>query len=315
MPDQPCGEIHAAGAVLWRPGADGMEVAVVHRSRYGDWSLPKGKRMDREHILITAVREVWEETGVRAVLGRRLASTSYVADGRPKRVDYWAAHPAGQPGPAGAGLPPGDEVDEVAWLGPAAARERLSYPRDVEVLDSFTAGPPDTRPIVLVRHTATVSKSQWQASGGGDDLARPLSPRGVVQAMLLAEILSCVAPSRLISSAAERCAATLRPYASMTGAEIEIEPAFTLDTVPGAPHANSWSPSPAGQKRMAEAVAGPDGFTVCGHRQDLPTLLAWACRQLGAPLLVGRPLPKGGFWLLQASTAGLESAERHELGL
>jgi 8-oxo-(d)GTP phosphatase len=315
MPDRAAGEIHAAGAVLWRRGADGVEVALVHRPRYDDWSLPKGKRMDREHVLITAVREVWEETGVRAVLGRRLASTSYVVDGRPKRVDYWAARHAGPPGPAEAGFTPGHEVDEVAWLDPAAARGRLSYPHDVEVLDSFTAGPPDTRPIVLLRHAATVSKSQWQATGGGDDLARPLSPRGVAQAMLLAEALGCVTPCRLISSEAERCVASLRPYAGAAGAEIETEPAFTLDTVPGAPQANSWSPSPAGQKRVAEAVADPAGSVICGHRQNLPTLLAWACRQLGAPMLVGRPLPKGAFWLLQASTAGLESAERHELGV
>ena len=89
-------EIRAAGAVVWRPGTDGPEVVLVHRSRYDDWSLPKGKALAGEHVLLTAVREVEEETGIRVVLGRRLPSTHYQMHGnRPKTVDYWAAKPAG----------------------------------------------------------------------------------------------------------------------------------------------------------------------------------------------------------------------------
>jgi 8-oxo-(d)GTP phosphatase len=303
------GQIHAAGAVLWRPAGHGIQVALVHRPRYGDWSFPKGTRVRGEHAILTAVREVREETGERVLLGRRLASTSYLVDGRPKRVDYWAARPTG---PAGR-FTPGAEVDEVTWLDPAAARDRLSYPHDVEVLDSFTAGPAGTRAVVLVRHTATVSKSGWRATGGQDDMERPLSPHGEEQAALLADILGCLSPARAVSSAAERCVATLRPYAARSGAEVETEPAFTLEAVRTSPVVNTWSPSPAGHKRMAELAAGPASAVVCGHRQNIPTLLAWVCRELHAPMLVGRPLPKGGFWVLQVGQDGLASAERHEL--
>src|SRR5215469_17081811 len=86
--------ILSAGAVLWRPAADrghGTEVLLVHRPRYDDWSLPKGKREPGEHLLVTAVREVFEETTVRPVLGPQLPTTEYLALGRPKRVDYWSA--------------------------------------------------------------------------------------------------------------------------------------------------------------------------------------------------------------------------------
>ena len=116
------GEIQAAGAVLWRARAGRAETALVHRPRYDDWSFPKGKSLPGEHVLLTAVREVEEETGVRVALGRRLGSQSYLADGQPKRVEYWAARPVSPERFA-----PNDEVDALAWVPLAAAREQLSY--------------------------------------------------------------------------------------------------------------------------------------------------------------------------------------------
>ena len=91
MADAASGEIRAAGAVLWRVRAEGIETALVHRPRYDDWSFPKGKSLPGEHVLLTAVREVEEETGVRAALGRRLASQHYPVDGQPKRIDVQPA--------------------------------------------------------------------------------------------------------------------------------------------------------------------------------------------------------------------------------
>ena len=165
------GAIRAAGAVLWRPGTEGPQVALVHRRRYDDWSLPKGKSLPGEHVLLTAVREVAEETGVRVVLGRRLPSTHYARDGGPKVVDYWAARAADVPQPR---FQPNDEVDRLDWLELPAARDRLSYPHDAAVLDSFAAGPPDTIPFILVRHASAGSKTAWRAAGHEDDLIRPL---------------------------------------------------------------------------------------------------------------------------------------------
>src|SRR5579885_3571336 len=84
--------IEAAGGVLWRPalGGAGVEVALVHRPKYDDWSLPKGKLGGGEHVILAALREVWEETGFMGVVGRSLGEIRYLKEGVPKRVRYWA---------------------------------------------------------------------------------------------------------------------------------------------------------------------------------------------------------------------------------
>ena len=89
-------EVRAAGAVVWRPAGSGSRVALVHRPKYDDWSFPKGKCLPGEHVLITAVREVAEETEIETILGRKLRTVRYLSDGRPKQVDYWVARPAAQ---------------------------------------------------------------------------------------------------------------------------------------------------------------------------------------------------------------------------
>ena len=108
---------------MWRPAAGGTEVLLVHRPRYDDWSWPKGKREPGEHLLITAVREVFEESSVRPVLGPRLPTTAYLAAGRPKRVDYWSA--VGPDSSAEAS----HEIDAVSWVPLAqAACQNLPTP-------------------------------------------------------------------------------------------------------------------------------------------------------------------------------------------
>src|SRR5580693_10587153 len=88
-------EVRAAGAVLWRPAGPGVQVALVHRPKYDDWSFPKGKLEPGEHVLLAAVREVAEETALEVTLGRRLPPVQYVSGEVSKRVDYWVATAAG----------------------------------------------------------------------------------------------------------------------------------------------------------------------------------------------------------------------------
>ncbi|MEU4349433.1 NUDIX hydrolase [Streptomyces sp. NPDC023838] len=131
----PDGPVLAAGCVLWRHSpwsGGGLEICLVHRPKYDDWSHPKGKLKQGEEPLAGALREVLEETGHACVPGSRLPSAYYIdVQGRPKHVDYWAAE-------AGEGrFVPGDEVDRVLWLSPAAARHRLTEPRDRLLVDAL----------------------------------------------------------------------------------------------------------------------------------------------------------------------------------
>ena len=122
--------VRAAGGVVWRPGPDGRpEVLVVHRPKYDDWSLPKGKLDHGEEHEAAALREVEEETGLRCRLGRPLGSLAYEdRKGRPKVVRYWAMTVEG------GAFAPNAEVDAVRWLPAAGARAVLSYERDADLV-------------------------------------------------------------------------------------------------------------------------------------------------------------------------------------
>ncbi|WP_267242776.1 NUDIX hydrolase [Streptomyces sp. PR69] len=132
----------AAGCVLWRRSphgyaqgtpyaGEGIEICLVHRPKYGDWSHPKGKLKRGEDALSCALREVLEETGHRCVPGARLPTVRYVANGRPKEVRYWAAEATT------GSFAAGHEVDQIVWLPPAAARHRLTQPRDRKLVDAL----------------------------------------------------------------------------------------------------------------------------------------------------------------------------------
>lgn len=120
--------IEAAGGVVMRDG----QVAVVHRDRYDDWSLPKGKLDKGETFEQAALREVLEETGLRVELGRELEPVSYVDQkGRPKVVRYWLMDVVGGE------FEENDEVDELRWLSPVDAVQLLSYPHDRELVEAI----------------------------------------------------------------------------------------------------------------------------------------------------------------------------------
>ena len=130
--------IQAAGCVLWRrsPVTGTLELCLVHRPQYDDWSWPKGKLKRGEDPLAGALREVAEETGHSAAPAAELPSARYLAKGRPKRVRYWAAEAVSGT------FAPNDEVDRILWLPPDAARRHLTEPRDADLVVESVADIP-----------------------------------------------------------------------------------------------------------------------------------------------------------------------------
>ena len=131
--DPEAAEVKASGGVVWRRGERGLEVALVHRPRYDDWSFPKGKLDAGEGWEEAALREVEEEVGLRCRLGHELPPTSYRDNkGRSKVVRYWMMEPLGGE------FVPSDEVDEIRWLPASEAAKLLSYGHDRELLREVT---------------------------------------------------------------------------------------------------------------------------------------------------------------------------------
>lgn len=287
--------IRAAGAVVWRPG--GPEIALVHRPKYDDWSFPKGKLDKGEHVLRAVIREVEEETGIRARLGRRLPTTTYLKDGRPKRVDYWAATVVEEP----AAFEPNDEVDEVRWLVPAEAERLLSYDRDVDLLHEFASGPRFTRPVVILRHACAGEKRYWHDL----DALRPLDARGRPEAVELAALLAAYGPFRLVSSATARCVETVIPYAQKAGLGITTEPAFTVGE----------TSVERARERLAELVEDGDPVIVCTHGEIVADLVTELCNRLGEKAPDDPTLRKGSFWVAHLADDEIAALERHSVRL
>ena len=299
--------ILSAGAVVWRraPGeADDADVLLVHRPKYDDWSLPKGKREPGEHVLLTAAREVLEETSVRPVLGPRLRSVEYPAHGLPKQVDYWAALAAHDQAAAS------HEIDEVCWLPLPQALDRLSYPHDAEVVAGLQ--PRATVPIVLVRHASAGRKRERPA----EDLVRPLDAEGVLDALLLADLLTCFAPrARVISSPALRCIQSVRPYAEGFGGSVEAKAVLTVPDRAAESFLDRTDRADTLRHLFRNLLAAGQPVVACLHGENLPLALAAACSVIGAPAPadVDPSLPKGAFLVLHVAAGTLLALERYEL--
>ena len=196
--------IKAAGAVLWREETPfELEVLLVHRPQYDDWSFPKGKVEEGESAIAAAFREVKEETGYSAIFGQYLGSSSYKLDEGKKKVKYWMAHALPQSLP----FAPNTEVDKIEWVSIKEARHFLTYDEDREILDEFINRERYTSTLILLRHAKAVKRNEWNDY----DLDRPLSPEGVEQGKRLVSQLEPFGIEGIFTSDASRCFATVEP--------------------------------------------------------------------------------------------------------
>lgn len=266
----------AAGALLWRradhDGGD-IEIALAHRPRYDDWSLPKGKLDPGESAARAAVREVREETGLEVHLGRPLPTQGYPVQGRAKVVYYWASEvdTSGE-------FVANDEVDELRWCPAATAGQLLSYSHDADVVTAFLADPVPTTPLTLLRHSHALSRSDWH----GSDRDRPLSVEGSAAAERLPAELSCRGDLAALSSPARRCLDTLGPLVEWNTAAVPTHEWLAEEV---------FDDPTAGVRALLDTAGTPT--VVCGHQ---PVLV-----ELAAALGIDRSeasLSPAGAWIL-----------------
>ncbi len=288
--------IRAGGGVVWRhahEGADGepsVEVAVIHRPRYDDWSLPKGKLASGESDLEGAVREVLEETGFHVRVGRPLGETRYDkrAPGgvRTKVVRWWSMQAE-----EGA-FSPTREVDALEWLSLAEASARMTRTTDREVLERFARGSIPTRAVLLVRHASAGNAQEWTR----DDRDRPLDDCGVAQADELVRMLSRFEIGSIVSADLRRCIDTVASVADAFEVPVELDPVLSETGYPG---------------REEEAIAllrrlgdAEHDAVVCSQGDVIPDLVGRLAAVDDYPVDTPVPSRKGSTWALSIDPDG-----------
>ncbi len=279
--------IESSGAIVWRERNDNLEVLLVHRPRYDDWSWPKGKVDAGESAPAAAVREVAEETGHVVVLGVPLPRLEYLTRaGYRKRVHYWAARPAHPDSAAVSVREPvaavdTDEIDEHQWLTVTKAATALTWADDIvpltALIQAWEQGWLTATPLVVARHANARRRASWS---DGED-TRPLSPLGYIDAARLLPVLSAFGITNVITSPWRRCLDTATPYAHALGVEPELAPQLTED-------AHRTHPKQV-HKLIAEVLHAGVPTLVCTHRPVLKTVLAELLDAVRKPLRAALP--------------------------
>jgi len=296
--------IRAAGVVLLRGAQGRYETLAVHRPHRSDWSLPKGKIDPGEHVISAAIRECDEETGIQAVLGARLPTQEYMALGQPKTVDYWVAHMNAEEE-----FQPNDEIDEMRWVNVQSARHLLTYAHDVTLVEQAATLPP-TQPLIILRHTQAVKRSDFD---GKDDRDRPISGRGRSQAKSLIPLLDAYGITAVYSSDAQRCTQSVKRFAKAIQVPVIPEACLSEERFLENPKRVA--------SRIRDLAGQQQSLVICSHRPVMATILESLAKTLGDD--PSRPywdpkLQPGSFIVVHRAfapdgTPRVVSVERHQI--
>lgn len=258
--------VYAAGAVVWRVVEGKLRILLIHRTKYRDVTLPKGKVDPGEMLAETAVREVHEETGIRVSLGVSVGVSRYLlASQKQKVVHYWAAE-ATDVAIRESTFVPNREIAALEWVSVKKARARLSYPVDLEILDFFAKLVDDgvlrTFPVIALRHAKATPRSEWD----GSDASRPLTDRGRKQAKSIVGPLRAFGVRRIVSSDAVRCVETVTPLARALDRKIVKTEKISQD---------AWEDGDSDLRSVVgRRIRAGKPAVVCSHGPVLPGLLS-----------------------------------------
>lgn len=266
--------IKASGGVVLRSGFGDPEILVVHRKRYDDWSLPKGKDEPGETPEQAALREVIEETGQPVRVIAPLGRTQFATGSGVKDVD-WFAMRATRP----AEFVANDEVDQARWVSVGEVDQLLSYEGDRSLVGSID---PEallsTGTLFLVRHGAAGERQSWE----GDDRLRPLSNKGEGQAKGIAVLLAGRHIEVIVASPYVRCRQTVQPLAEELGLAV------------GEDEALAEGAGGRATRELVRTLVGANAV-LCSHGDVIPALLDWMTKK-GMSLHPPFDCKKGSIW-------------------
>jgi 8-oxo-dGTP diphosphatase len=250
--------IRAAGALLWRENSSReVEIALVHRPQYDDWSLPKGKIDGDETALACAFREIHEETGIKARFTRQLGSIEYEDNGSLKRVQYWVAESTS----ADTEFQANQEVDEIVWLTPENAMARTTHSSDKEIIERFLEIGGRTDTLIILRHAKALERGDWD----GDDSLRTLDEKGQIQATNLIDHLAPFNLDEIYTSNFTRCVQTVEPLGE--NRHLQVTKVQSLNE-------STFEEDPERSVSFANAVKQDEkNILICSHNPVIPTML------------------------------------------
>jgi len=274
--------IVAAGGVVWRRDIDGeIEVLLVHRPRYDDWSLPKGKLEEGEALISCAYREVLEETGLSIKLGPYIGSVDYYVPDGLKRVSYWSASLIEDK----SAFHVNDEVDQILWLDLESAAVKATRDSDQEILQRFALIPYDSSALIMLRHAKALERDEWQ--GGDED--RPLQLVGQLQAKRMLSLYQVFGLDEIHTSDAVRCLDTVAQMAKA----LQLTPVIT-NAVSEYTYKKSKEKSIEYAK---ELIKKNKQVVLCSHNPVLPRMMEKLTKKIDFDYPDNKLLP-GEAWVL-----------------
>ena len=273
--------ILAAGAVVWRRSEKKkIEVAIIHRPKYDDWTFPKGKTEIGEPLISCAHREVLEETNIETAFGPYLGEVEYLTNDGKKKVSFWSAKVVKEKD-----FKPNAEVDQLKWVEVTKVKELLTLDTDRKILEQFLQIEPDTKPLILLRHAKAVTRDEWQ----GEDDDRPLDSYGQNQAKRLLAMYQVFNLEQIHSSDAVRCYDTVVAIAKGLNIKLEVtgklsESTFKKDKEKAFDYAKDLI-------KLNESVL------LCSHNPILPKMLNKLTKKSEVDADEGKLLPADG-WVI-----------------
>ena len=273
--------ILAAGAVLWRKGEKKkIEVLIIHRPKYDDWTFPKGKAEIGEPLIACAYREVLEETNIETAFGPYLGEVEYLTNDGKKKVSFWSAKVIKEKE-----FNSNAEVDQLKWVEVTKVKELLTLDTDRKILEQFLRIEPDTKPLVLLRHAKAVTRDEWQ----GEDDDRPLDSYGQNQAKRLLAMYQVFNLEQIHSSDAVRCYDTVVAIAKGLSIKLEVtgklsESTFKKDKEKAFDYAKDLM-------KLNESIL------LCSHNPILPKILNKLTKKSEVDADEGKLLPADG-WVI-----------------